>query len=287
MDWGNLTAVTRYGERWRKSRRIMHRCLERQAAEIFHPSQERQSRLLLQRLLAASGYLDFSEDLEFEVYRATAGTIMCSIYGFKTEDLNDTFMLKIKRCMDNLTNASLPSNFLVNVFPALVRVPNWFPWTEWKRTGKKWKEQKDDAVDSTYYWTKSAMAKGHEPSMIESMLKQAKQLGIDPSERDELIKNIAFGLLGAGADTSVSSILTFFTAMLLYPNTQQAAQEEIDRVVGTERLPTMKDRLNLPYIDRLLKELLRWRPPLPSGVPHACYEDDTYNNYRIPKGAIV
>ncbi|KAG9096221.1 cytochrome P450 1B1, partial [Ceratobasidium sp. 392] len=75
--------------------------------------------------------------------------------------------------------------------------------------------------------------------------------------------------------------------MLLYPKVQQAAQEEIDRVIGSDRLPAMTDRSLLPYIDRLVKEVLRWRPPLPSGVPHACYQDDEFNGYRIPKGAIV
>ncbi|KAG9092086.1 hypothetical protein FS749_016013 [Ceratobasidium sp. UAMH 11750] len=140
MDWGNLTAVARYG------------------TEAFHPSQQHQSRLLLKRLLAASDHLNSSEDLDLEVYRATTGAIMCSVYGFKTEDLSDNFILKVKKTMGNLTSASLPSNFLVNVFPALIRLPDWFPWTSWKRTAKKWREQKDDAVDSTYYWAKSAMA---------------------------------------------------------------------------------------------------------------------------------
>ncbi|KAG9089738.1 hypothetical protein FS749_001098 [Ceratobasidium sp. UAMH 11750] len=49
----------------------------------------------------------------------------------------------------------------------------------------------------------------------------------------------------------------------------------------------MEDRPHLPYIDRLIKEVLRWRPPLPSGVPHACYQDDMYKGYLIPKNAIV
>jgi len=47
-------------------------------------------------------------------------------------------------------------------------------------------------------------------------------------------------------------------AMLLYPEVQHKAQEEIDRVVGRERLPDFKDRPNLPYVEGVLRETFRW-----------------------------
>lgn len=47
--------------------------------------------------------------------------------------------------------------------------------------------------------------------------------------------------------------------MLKYPEVQRKAQEEIDRVVGTDRLPNIEDRANLPYIDAVMSEALRWR----------------------------
>lgn len=52
---------------------------------------------------------------------------------------------------------------------------------------------------------------------------------------------------------------TFFLAMLVYPEVKHKAQEEIDRVVGTDRLPTLEDRENLPYIDAVVNEAFRWR----------------------------
>lgn len=41
--------------------------------------------------------------------------------------------------------------------------------------------------------------------------------------------------------------------------------DELDAVVGNNRLPTFSDRPNLPYIDALIKEVLRWKPVLPIG----------------------
>ena len=54
--------------------------------------------------------------------------------------------------------------------------------------------------------------------------------------------------------------------MTLYPDLQTKAQEEIDRVVGNDRLPVLADRGNLPYISALQSEVYRWRPVAPNGL---------------------
>ena len=59
---------------------------------------------------------------------------------------------------------------------------------------------------------------------------------------------------------------SFVVAMLLYPDIQKKAQDELDSVVGRDRLPTFEDRPRLPFIDAMSKELLRWRPVSPLGV---------------------
>ena len=75
--------------------------------------------------------------------------------------------------------------------------------------------------------------------------------------------------------------------MSLYPEVQRKTQEEIERVIGTDRLPTFDDRDNLPYVDAIVKEALRWHPVAPMGVPHMTTEDDIYEGYFIPKGALL
>ena len=61
-------------------------------------------------------------------------------------------------------------------------------------------------------------------------------------------------------------MLTFLIACMVHPEVQQKAQDEIDAVVGRERLPTFEDRPRLPFVDALCKEVLRWRPALPIGA---------------------
>ena len=79
----------------------------------------------------------------------------------------------------------------------------------------------------------------------------------------------------------------FFLAMALYPEVQKKAQQELDAVVGGERLPDFSDRQSLPYINALVKELLRWHPALPTGVPRRSLADDEYNGHLIPGGTTI
>jgi len=74
--------------------------------------------------------------------------------------------------------------------------------------------------------------------------------------------------------------------MALYPEVQKKAQADIDQI-ALDRLPTLDDYESLPYIKAIIKEISRWGPATPLGVPHRVTEDDIYENYLIPKGATV
>ena len=58
---------------------------------------------------------------------------------------------------------------------------------------------------------------------------------------------------------------TLFLAMALYPEVQKKAQAEIDAVIGPNRLPDFEDRPSLPYINAVLKEVMRWHLVTPLG----------------------
>lgn len=79
----------------------------------------------------------------------------------------------------------------------------------------------------------------------------------------------------------------FFLAMALNPDVVRKAHEELDTVVGGDRLPDFSDKEHLPYIAAITKEVLRWGCPTPVGGPKRADEDDTYNGYLIPAGATI
>jgi cytochrome P450 len=67
----------------------------------------------------------------------------------------------------------------------------------------------------------------------------------------------------AGHQT-VSALETLILAMALNPDIQPRAQEAIDKVVGTGRLPDFSH--NIPYVDAIVREVLRWGPVAPMGI---------------------
>ena len=68
---------------------------------------------------------------------------------------------------------------------------------------------------------------------------------------------------------------TFFMAMVLHPDIQARARRELENVLGSHRLPTFEDYGSVPYIDAVIKEMLRWHPIVPLGKPLAEVESAT------------
>ncbi|KAN0135963.1 O-methylsterigmatocystin oxidoreductase [Lactarius tabidus] len=126
------------------------------------------------------------------------------------------------------------------------------------------------------------------PSLALEYLQETEKL--DEPDRSDAEKTLA-GALGsiyiAGADTTVSSMVTFLIACMAYPELQKMARDEIDAVVGRKRPQTFEDRPRLPFVDAMCKAVLRWRPVLPIAAPHAAVDDGFYDGFFIPKGALV
>ena len=122
---------------------------------------------------------------------------------------------------------------------------------------------------------------------ITSFVSQAiENIGTD-ANLEYVYKWSAASLYLGGADTTVSSLMTFFLAMSIFPEVQKHAQEELDRVIGSGRLPVSADKERLPYIEAVVKETHRWHPVTPMGLAHANDEEDVVRGYRIPKGALL
>lgn len=71
------------------------------------------------------------------------------------------------------------------------------------------------------------------------------------------------------------------------PDVMKVAQRQLDSVLGSDRLPNHSDIDDLPYITAIVKETLRWAPPVPIGATHRLMEDDEYRGMFIPRGATI
>ncbi|CAE6464219.1 unnamed protein product [Rhizoctonia solani] len=286
MNMKNFLPFMNTNDLWKKQRRAINSQLSSHAVIALRAPQELEARRLLVRLLAAHAEPVTSEYLNTEFYRTTSALFLQSVYGYKLKSSEDQFLTDIIVLNSVLNQATLPTGFLVNVFPWMEYIPDWVPGTGWKQTAYKWRAQKDRAMDDVYNWSKQRIISGTDDSSIVShTYRDARQMGFSEIDADDFCKNVASILVMVNLSTL--AMLWFVVSMAIHPEVQEKAQREIDDVVGSDRLPNMEDRASLHYVERLLTEIVRWYPSAPFGVPHVCTEENEYRGYRIPKGAIM
>ncbi|KAJ6017894.1 hypothetical protein N7451_001273 [Penicillium sp. IBT 35674x] len=275
---GNLRLVVmRYGDNWRMIHRMIHNFLNIKAAITYVPYQELENKFLLE------GLLDTPEDLLRHVRRFTYSLSTQMIYGYRCVNNQDPNLLQLFESFEKWGELSGSSSAqLADLYPFLQKLPDFLaPNVNYAKS--LFAVERKNYV---HHWMKSKQAldtgKGL-PCFCNDIYRAQEKEGFD----DDAAGYISGSLLEAGSDTTASTLYGFIQALLVWPEVQRKAQEEIDRVVGPDRLPTMDDYENLPYIRCCIKESLRWMPTVILGVPHAALKEDNYMGYTIPQGATV
>jgi len=182
-----------------------------------------------------------------------------------------------------------PRDLLVNAIPFLRHIPEWLPWFSYKPLARVGRDLGREVVNEPIRFVRESMLNGTaRPSLALENLQEAEKLsGSEREEAEKTIANALGSMYAAGADTTMSTIMSFFVGVLLHPDIQSKAQAELDAVTGRERLPTFEDRPRLPFIDAVCRETLRWMPVAPLAIPHSATKDNVYEGFFIPKGALV
>ena len=220
--------------------------------------------------------------------------VLSITYGYTIERNGpDPLVDLIDHAMENLSLAFVPLSWAIDSIPVIKYLPDWFPGMSYRKTAQEWKAINEAAAELPYAFVKRQLAhKAHRPSYVSNLLEKnmttskANEVGW-AGDDEEAIKWTAVSLYAAGSDSTVAIITSVILALVMFPEVQQRAQEEIDRVVGGDRLPTFDDRENLPYVDGIVKEAWRWNPVGPMGLTHKSEEDIVYGEYVIPKGSYL
>ncbi|KAI0354238.1 CyP450 monooxygenase [Trametes cingulata] len=282
--WTWNLALKRYGDNWRQVRRLFWKHFQPKTVSKYHPVQQREARRLLRRLL------DDQSDLDSKIKLSLSATILTAVHGLPIEDITYHYVKILNESEKGVAEAFTPGAFLVEFIPWLRHVPSWVPGTGWQKKVLRWRAQANAICEDPYRAAQDAAMPGvAHLSVLSELLSEMSHPG-DSAERGEgerVVKETTAVAFGAGTDTTAATLLAFFCSMILHPEIQRRGQAELDAVVGRERLPEHADRPLLPYINALVKELLRWHNVAPLGVAHRCMEEDEYRGWRIPKGAVI
>ncbi|KAJ7235219.1 cytochrome P450 [Mycena rebaudengoi] len=259
-------ALARYTENWRTLRRTAHAILTPQASARHLPIQQAEATQLLHDIL-----------------RRPQALIMSVLYGkrsprYETPETTAFFNASHEWEAILEPGATPP----VDLIPILKHVPARF--AKWKRDCAKTRKLQRDLYFSLLDETKQRLSKGEENgSYMEEVLTKQEEFGVDR----EITGYLGGVLIEGGSDTTSSYIQSLIMALIAYPEAQKKAQDEIDRVVGEHRMPTLNDLDHMPYIRGMILETHRFRPVAPLMVPHATLAPEEYKGYLIPKGATI
>ncbi|KAJ8592746.1 cytochrome P450 [Rhizopogon salebrosus TDB-379] len=275
------TVFLPYGETLHQHRKVYHQVLRAEVSVSYHEMYFRQANELVLNLLTAT----VADDLRKNIEIYTASLIMAVTYGHIAHgDKNeDPFLARGLELTEILTRIITPEKAaMFTAFPFLEKLPTWC-FGGWYALMGRTRELSQQLLNEPFNEVKARVADGTaSQSLVADFLNQA-----DDDTHEDMMKAVALTGYLAGIETTSSTIHTFLLAMTLYPDVQARARAEINQVVRHDRMPSIDDRALLPYLDAIFLEVLRWCPPIPLGVAHATSQDDVYDGYFIPKGAIV
>ncbi|KAK1224827.1 hypothetical protein PQX77_012238 [Marasmius sp. AFHP31] len=300
--------------------RVYHQALNKTASRVYRPIQQLESAVLLKELLShVDDYTEvrvYGDGNEHDVpdrhwfnhvRRMSLSIARTIVYGERVvESFNNPVTTGFYETVSDITRISLPGAFLVDTFPILKALPNLLaPWRAMaNEMHAKHSSQYLSYLQSARNDLLNLNASERRPgNLVQDYLRARTEAGQGsglmgyelPGQglteegwmRDEMLANAAASLLEAAAETTAGTVCSFVLAMVGNPRVVKKAQEELDRIVGRDRLPSFEDEDRLPYVVACMKETVRCRPAAPLAIPHCVSEDTTYKGYFIPQGAAV
>ncbi|KAK7757152.1 hypothetical protein SLS62_000701 [Diatrype stigma] len=279
LSGGMRGLMASYGPFWRRWRKQLHGGFMQRQSEVYRPIQSLESKVLMHDLLTTP------EDFRTHLERYAASVIVTVTYGRRVEDVRtDVVVRRNAESMDRLTSVNIPGKFAVERYPALKYVPSIL--APWKAEVLKQRKKDIDLYNILMDEVRNRVAKGiSPPCFAKQLLDEQANIGMSDLE----VAYAAGTPFGAGVETSAGTIASFILACVKFGRRfVPKAREELDRVVGSDRLPTFEDLPNLPYVRAVASETLRWRPvAVLGGTPHASTTDDVYKGMFIPKGSTI
>ncbi|CUA68607.1 O-methylsterigmatocystin oxidoreductase [Rhizoctonia solani] len=276
MGWRDIVSFRDNDERFKAFRRHINIGFSKKAVVNYHAGQTKGVYIFLQRLL------DNPDHLILELNRFAASFIMKATYGYSIVSDNDPYIMASDEAFKSLVTGS--GGHLVDSYPVLQHLPSWLPGMGFKRMAHEARKFPMKMAKEPFEWTKAQMNEGNAaPSLVRRLLEESNNSPVD----EEAIMWTAATMYAGGVHTTVAVLCNFIVAMMLNPHVAHKAREEIDRVIGLERLPGMSDRVDLPYMECVVTETLRWQPPALMEVPHRVRQEDEYRGYRIPANSTV
>ena len=279
---GKAIAFADYSPEWRLHRKIVVSALKIYTTGVLKQGSVMNDEfdLLLKRIQSTNGQ---PHNITKEIRLAVTNVVCTLVFGSRYE-LNDPEFSKFVEITNEIFEM-LGSGSVVDIFPWL----RFFPFKSIQRFKEKCKER-DEIVGRIYREHVEADRVQNPRDLTDALLKAKKEAEEEDSSIKEFLTDqhliLTMGeVFAAGTETTASAVCWALLHLIHNPKVQGMLHQELDRVIGPNRLPELEDKKNLPYLESIITETLRM-----SGGPLAIHKsvvDTTLQGYHIPKGTTL
>ena len=292
--YGNMLAFTDYSPQWRLSRKMTVCAIHNFAknTDVLGEKLLQESHRLIHCLNQQKGKpVDTLRPLKC----ATANIVLNALFGFE-RSYNDEELGKVLDLSDSFRTAVHGSNH-VDFLPLLKYLPS-----KALSNLKLVTKMHLFGVTKMFEKNKESYADGHVRNIADSFISVIERetekerenrpvgentLSITPLLSDEQIIALLGDLYGAAFETSSTALYWTLSYLVKYPDIQRQLHDELDHVVGRERLPTLQDIASLPLLQATVYELLRVTSVAPLAIPRSTTTETTIRGFTIPKDTVV
>ncbi|XP_076079554.1 steroid 17-alpha-hydroxylase/17,20 lyase-like isoform X1 [Mytilus galloprovincialis] len=283
-EGGKDIAFANYTPTWKLHRKIAGKALRQYLAgnhleKVLHDSMNK----CLPLMAKEKGAFNPENYIDLMVFN-----ILNAVCFGESVELDDPEFVNFMK-MDKDATEMVGKGFVEDMFPIMYKI-----WTTNKyRTVIKMFDEIISLVKRKFQEHDKTFNSDNIRDFTDSLILARKEAEQEENEEmlsqlsDTHLRQTILDIFSAGIDTSRITLYFAVRYMAGLPEIQSKVQEEIDRVVGKDRLPGIKDREKLSYTEATLHEAMRLGTAAPVGVPHSTLCDTKVGGYDVPKDTMV
>ncbi|XP_008460602.2 cytochrome P450 71AU50 [Cucumis melo] len=273
---------SKYGSYWRNMRKMCtHELLSNQKVSMFEPIRRNQVGLLVENLKEAAR-TQVAVNLSSKVLCVVRDMTCLMVFGKKY--VEDQEMIMDEKSFHDAVKEVVQLVATPNLSDFIPCVA-WFDFQGINRRAKSLRNMFDGFLERIIEEHLDDQFKNENKNqdfvdvLLGLMGSQNNEYNIDPST----IKALILEMVITAMDTTATNIDWAIVELIRHPHIMKKMQQELDKVVGLQRMVLESDLEHLQYLNMVIKEVLRLHPPVPLLVPHESLQDCTTNGFHIPK----
>ncbi|KAK5612141.1 hypothetical protein CRENBAI_024498 [Crenichthys baileyi] len=266
VSGGKSLTFTNYSKQWRRHRKLAQTTIRAFSSSNSHTKKAFEHQIVAEAKELVEIFLKLSTHGQYfnpgHELTVAASNVICALCFGKRYGRDDVEFRALLHHVDQF-GQTVGAGSLVDVMPWLKSFPN-----------------PVQSVFKTFKWLNQEFFK-----FVKSKVEEHRQT-FDPQHIRDMSDAIIEVINESNGDTELTKDYTEAT-LAKHPDIQTKLHVLIDKVVGRGRLPSVEDRVYMPYLGAFIYETMRFTSFIPVTIPHSTTSDVTVGGFNIPKDTVI